>query len=554
MKINYLGLRTLPTLLCLIFNLNMQAQEKRTLRIEDYPLWKSSPKIIAAETSDDGNWYVYQTGNDSIVTISLKKINNGPAYRFTANANPDIGIKSGFSQDSKHYAFISNDTLHLVALNSGKVKSFKGLKGFEFVGEGRYLLAEGEHTQDKSMCLKDLTNHNTVTINQLGQFAIDPAKKNIAVIVTKDNQQQVKVISLKSGFPASLIVSSPENGFSELTWNKTGTAFAFVESKGIKNRDSICKIHVCTHFGSQPIVTSLNPGISKNLPKSYTAMGDQLYLSADGKQLFFYLTKNKAENPKTNLNNKSGIELWLPSDPILSPNARLRRDDRQLWYQWSLAGDQVMAVADSTFTNARLTGDDKNALIYHKRDYLPRHKYGDAFMDVYIKDLATGSTRLLLEKVWDQPNLVSLSPGGRYIAYYKAKNWWIYDIHQDKHRCLTKGFSTPIENTELNVSGTVPNYGSPGWLDNDTELMIYDKNDIWLLSADGKKKLKMTNGSETNQTFRIPRLSNLRQTYPGLGKDWFTPRVYNGTEGIVIRSVNDENLDNGLFLWTYKTG
>jgi|GEM_PF-175425 len=555
-KMNW-PLMVIMILLCAIFQIDTHAQNKKQLKEEDYSLWKSSPKIMDAETSEDGNWYAYQTGNDSVVTICINKLNSRLAYRFIAKSNSNVDRsfsfeeKSNFSQDSKHYAFVSNDTLHLIELNSGKILTFNGLKNFRFVGEGKYLFAESDISNDKKLWLRDLKNQKITIIDHVEQFAIDPIGKNIAVIVAKSNIREVKAILMTPGFPILLIASSTENTFSKLTWNKTGTVLAFYETKGISNNDSINAIHTYTHFGDKQVVTSLT-AINKDLPKAYMLANDRLYVSSDGKKLFFYLKKMETIKPKTHLSKKSGVEVWLPTDPILSLNARIRKDDKQLWYQLNLDDKKLMAVTDTVYTQATLIGDGKNALIYHRNGYLPRYKYVNSFMDVFIKDLTTGASKLFLEKVWDGYDQISISPEGKFIAYYKSKNWWVYDIYQGKHICLTENAKMTIENSDLTKPGIIPPYGSPGWLNND--LLIYDKNDIWLFSADGKRKLKITNGFETNQTFRISNPTNARETNVGPGPSWFLPHLYDGNDGVLIKAVNNKNLDNGLFVWTYNSG
>jgi len=559
MKIKkYRAVYALVTLLCVFFTYGSQAQEKKILKVADYALWKSAPKITSAETSEDGSWYVYKIGNDSSANIFLKNIKTGLQRNFKAKYKPSryksYKPRTDFSKDSKHYAFISNDTLRILHLNTGKMSILTGIKDFWFAGEGQYLLSEGNLPKNKKMWLMDLKNQSTINVDHVEQFQLDPTRRAVCAVVNKENKRAINVIRFKPGFPTSSISSTQENNYAQLTWNDTGNAFAFYETKSVDKNAAISKIHVCSNFGLKPKVRALSPEGHPNLPKNYVITSkDKLHLSANGKQLFFFLTKNNVSEANLNLKDVQGIEVWLPTDLVLSPEPDSKYDDYRLWYQWTPEEDRLMAVTDGNFTRAILTGNEKKALIYHTRGYLPKHKYVNDFIDIFIKDLGTGRSKLLLEKVWKQSTQLSISPGGKYIAYFKDKNWWAYDIEQDSHRCLTTGFNTVLENIELDRVATVPPYKSPGWLKNDRQLIIYDQNDIWLLNADGKKNQRITNGIDTKKTFRLVE-EEVYSATPSPNEFGFISRAYNEIKGLLISSVNNQSLDNGLLMWTPKSG
>lgn len=554
---NYRAIFACMTVLCLVFSIKTNAQEKKTLTEADYKLWESAPKIINAETSEDGNWYVYKTGNDSCANICLKQINGKLTYNFKAmaasggTARYSFEPLTNFSKDSKYYAFISNDTLKVIALNSGSVQTFKGILDFRFAGAGQYLFAEGNLGKEKKIWLKDLKSQHTISLDQVEKVALNPSRNALLAMVNKDGINTLKVILFKPGFPISQIAASKENNFDNLTWNKSGSAFAFYETKGTKKTDTVYKIHTCS-VGAAMKVKSFDPAGNPGLPKNYVLSAkERLYLSDDSKQLFFYLIRTDARQAK---NNKNGVEVWLPTDLALPAGSENHWFDHKLWYQWKPENGHLLPITNESQTSAALTGKEKKVLVYSTREYLPKYKYVNDFADIYIKDLATGKTKLLLKKVWVQPNQVSISPGGKYIAYFNEKQWWVYDIDRDSHLCLTNGFKTILENVDLDRIATVPPYGSPGWLQNDSHLIIYDQNDIWLLSTDGKKKSRITNGAETNKTFRLHKPALSIAPTIGPGEPWFGARDYNDTDGLLITSTDHENLDNGFYMWTSRTG
>jgi dipeptidyl aminopeptidase/acylaminoacyl peptidase len=542
--------------LCLVFSLKTNAQVKKELSVADYALWKSAPKIIGAETSADGNWYVYKTGSDSCVNICLKQIKGKLTYNFKAVIDPNSPAnidetRTNFSEDSKYYAFMSNDTLKLIALNSCRVQTIKGISDFQFAGDGQYLFGQGDLNKDKKIWLRDLKNQRTISIDHVEKVEISPSRNALLAIVNKDGINTLKVVLFKPGFPISQVAATKENHFDNPTWNKLGNTLGFYETKRKKNTDTVYKIHTCS-ISTAMRLKSFDPVDNPSLPKNYVfSAKEQLHLSADGKQLFFYLLNANASKVKAKNN---GVEVWLPTDLALPAGSEIKWYDSKLWYQWTPENDHLLPLTNEVQTSAALTGNEKKVLIYSTRDYLPQYKYTNAFVDVYIKDLATGRTKLLLKKVWTQPNQVSISPGGKFVAYFKAKHWWVYDIDKDSHRCLTEGFKTILENIDVERVATVPPYGSPGWLQNDSQLIIYDQNDIWLLSPDGKTKSRITIGAETNKTYRLYKSSFAINPSLGPGAPWFGSRAYNETDGLLVSSTDNETLDNGLHMWTSKSG
>ena len=90
-----------------------------------------------------------------------------------------------------------------------------------------------------------------------------------------------------------------------------------------------------------------------------------------------------------------------------------------------------------------------------------------------------------------------LSPQGKYLYWWEPadSSWYCYSIREKSKVNLTHwllaGFVDDIHDTPDDPGS----YGAMGWTDNDENLYLYDKYDIWKFDPDGKKQpVCVTNG------------------------------------------------------------
>ncbi|MFC1556089.1 alpha/beta hydrolase family protein, partial [candidate division KSB1 bacterium] len=101
----------------------------------------------------------------------------------------------------------------------------------------------------------------------------------------------------------------------------------------------------------------------------------------------------------------------------------------------------------------------------------------------------------------------SASPGGKYLIYYKDKNWWTYEIKSGNHTNITENIDAKWFD-ENNVSGSAFKrpFGSGNWIKDDKFVHVYDQFDVYRVTPDGKKFEKLTDGAADKIRFRIQRI------------------------------------------------
>ncbi|SHG26848.1 Dipeptidyl aminopeptidase/acylaminoacyl peptidase [Flavobacterium segetis] len=533
-----------PILLILIMSLGMMmktaAQVKRKLQPADYNLWST---IYPGTVSHDGKWVSYTLNyGDKKDTLFLKNAITNYTYLFSAGANGTI------SKDGKWFGCNVADTLKILNLETGKQQSFPKISKYLFAAHGRYVIGVQNTDEKQLLWIKDLKSDQSYTVQNVNEFKLSPDSGLLAVVSEINNSTAVKIYSLQNSLQEQKIIASSENTYMGIAWDETGKGFAFFEE--ISNNENSLKehkIYYCTGFGKKIILKTPPPQYLDSLTqRSYIPLS-RLFISSANEKVFFDI-KNR-EQYNEHLAGESDVQIWNTDDAKVPPS-RQPSSEEVSCSVWHINSGEIKKVEDAHFTNAVPTGYQNNALVFRMDEYLPRHKYGGEYIDVYIKNLLTGKVELVVKKQLLDMAVTTVSPTGKFVCYFKNNNWWTYNIASKRHTCLTESLNIPFYDTEYDESGIPPAYGNPGWSKSDEYLIIYDKFDIWLLSPDGITTKKITEGRKQNVTYRIAEEGSLYNYQADTF--FFLTKSFNLDDGLLLHSVNNESLDEGLSLWTNR--
>ena len=513
----------------------MQAQEKRYLTREDYNLWS---EFGASNMSADGNWIYYSLIYKTTDTLFIfnKKNNTKQSFKESNNA--------AFSPNSKWFGFIKKDTLNIINLATQTDKIVKNaVKEFEFDSEGNYLVAKIETNNTISLQIVDLNTFKNLLISNVAEYALSPDKTKIAIITKQGEANKVSLYSFNSLRVEKVIVRDIDSEFNGLRWDDFGKKLAFFkEIKDASQPDVNHTIFSCSNLDSKLDIKELDPFTNPTFPKNSYIPFSRLYVSAKTNQIFFDCKQipNFDEESKDN----GAVQIWLSEDVTIPP-----MDKKELaintttWTSWDTDLQKVVSVEDNEHKNAVLTGNDDNVLLFNFQELTPFYKYGGEFIAIYIKNLKKGTKTVLSSKQTRIENQVIVSPGGRYVNYFKDKNWWVYDIERQEHKCITVGMPHPLYRLDYDRPDLIPPYGSPGWTDNDNNIIIYDQFDIWLMKPDGSGRQRLTDGRTLGTIYRLfPKQTKQlpRDSFHG-----FQTQVFNFNEAILIKTQNSTTLANG---------
>lgn len=497
-----------------------------------YPAAKDSmwSKMLYPHTmSNDGGW-ISMTVNyaHQLDTLVLAKTDG------KKNLEVPGGIPGKFSEDSKWYSCTSQDqSVWLMDLVKGCAKSFEKVKRYEFSHSSSYWLRHFVKEGLGKLEVFDLQSGLNFSPNwEIVEMKVHPTKDMVAISRKFDDENQVIIYELGSQ-DLKVLTSHPTNKWKSLQWTKDGKSLMFIEED--KNGGNLKEnLHLQNLSGD---VYVLQHEYIQQMMPSEGKLGTEMQISEQGSAIAFnWVTP-------VSLENSNEIEFWHTSDKWLYPRARLyeRHEKNKHTLVWHPFINRVVNLSISELPTVAWNVDHPYALQFDKLQYEPLYQLYQE-VDVFLTDPKTAQRHKILEKQYNGTGFITISPTGRYIAYFKEKDWWVYDINLQKHTNITQGLHVAFEDEEFDQSGRIPPYGNPGWTLDDENILLYDRYDIWKIKPDGSQRQRITNGRSQKQCFRLAEASKGNSSLTSYPE--FNSYLYNLQKGVYM-SVYEEDHSMG---------
>ncbi|HEU4794497.1 MAG TPA: prolyl oligopeptidase family serine peptidase [Pyrinomonadaceae bacterium] len=298
------------------------------------------------------------------------------------------------------------------------------------------------------------------------------------------------------GPPITLLTGKGK--YQKLTWDEDNTQIAFISDK----EDAAAKqpkFRVYHWNLKDPqateIVSTTSAGFSKEMVVSERA---NLSFSLDGSRLFLGSAPppepEKSPDEEIPADEKVIVDLWHWKDDYVQPIQRVRAEqDRNRSYRavYDLNAKKFVQLADETMENVSPSNDGRYAIGSDNRKYRVTSDYDPGFTDYYLINTADGSRKPLATK---QRGGFSLSPNAKYALYFDGKDWNSYSVAEGTVTNLTKNLKVSFYNEEHDSPSMPGSYGVAGWTKDDSDVLIYDRYDIWQLAPDGSRAKNLTDG------------------------------------------------------------
>lgn len=253
------------------------------------------------------------------------------------------------------------------------------------------------------------------------------------------------------------------------------------------------------------------------MPNKFGVSGDgRVTFSKDGDKLFFGIAPIKSPKDTTIVDFENAkLDIWGYKDDYLQP-MQLKNADRESKRSYLTAIDiystdpKIVPLTDVKLPDAIIVNEGNATFVLASTDFgnrIPSQWTGGTVRDYYLVDVKTGARKKIIEGL---DGNASVSPNGNYIIYYNDKDmtWNTYQVATGKKTVLNTGMSVKFYDEENDVPALPNSYGIAGWSEDDKEVYLYDKFDIWEFTPDGKSAPKnFTNGfgRSNNLTFRVSR-------------------------------------------------
>ncbi|RYY31620.1 MAG: S9 family peptidase [Chitinophagaceae bacterium] len=530
-----------------LFCLSASAQ-KKDLTPADYGKWQS---LNATALSPDGAWAAWRiTVEQDNDTTYLTNRTTRQTYKLAFASLPD------FSGDNNWVAYsiglpykeaeklreqskpVESNKMGLLNLRTGKTQVFENIARYQFSRDGKFLaiaLAPAKDSKEKGnvLLVRNLTDSSSRTIGNVTNYAFNKNSDQLAYIVETGNKagNSVELYNLKTS--VLKVLASDTSRFTGLQWQKEGDGLAFYKVfSDTAFEEEAATVYVYANNPKATGIKVFNPAARQDFPAGKRIYsGSSITLSNDFNKVFFGLkdwtVKPSKNNKKTADTAKSktpdstaiaaapkpadktaGVDIWHWKDPEIQPRQKVtynRDKEESLLAVWNINTDKFFQLAKDTIPLSSVTGDQAYVILSTAQKYKPAFK--EDYADVYLVNAGTGQQKLLIERAqagyYTSPQS---SPDGKYLAWFKDKNWWVMNTATGASVNVTTGIKSDFWNTRDDHPATKPPFGMGGWTKGDKELFVYDEFDIWAIKPDGKGARKLTDGKKDKIIYRVNRL------------------------------------------------
>lgn len=497
---------------------------KKQLTEADYHLWNT---LENEQLSDDGNWasytLAYESGQD---TLFVKHIQTDKAYSFVG------GTEGRFAADSRFVFRGADGGVVLVNLANGHQIQFPNIAHYSLAMGGKMivLLENGAETAG-DLLVAAIDGKLLKRIRKTKLFSLNPAADQLVC----DYEGQLLLLELNHFDHPRLIDASPQN-YQSPVWQSNGASVAYLTEGDeayvgfYQVADKKLYIFDRTQFEAFPKDAEI-----------YNASVTELKVSDDGRRVFFGV---KSKLPKI---DTGGVQLWNTADKLTYPRKVAIGDWSGIpkLAVWLPQEQKLRMVTDTTFPNQELLPGQELALVYDPIANEPQFDY-DAPIDFYLQDVTTGAQRLAVAKQSPDKTKMGISVQGNYIAYFRDKDWWLYDIKAASHRNLTAKIGHTFIDVSIDRSGDEEVCGIAGWTANDDAILVYDSFDIWSIKTDGSTAVRLTKGREEGIVYRLVPQKDYKTLVSA------SIEAFDLSHGMVLKAVSSAK--SGYFNWTPKNG
>lgn len=471
-----------------------QVRETKQLTPDDYHLWST---LNAEGISDQGKWVSYSLAYESKMdTLFVKNTVTEQTFAFAK------GFNGQFIGDTSFAYMLPENRFQLKNLGTGKIKEVKQIQSFDLLNDGQYIMLYTSAKEGKSsMFIINLYWDIIETIENVTSFTLSP--KNDALVYCASDSIGASVALLQFGkkMVKTIVINSNEKLFENVVWQNEGTSVVFV---GRPVNSEVFTADTVLHYsiGNKQLF-QFDTSTEKSWPKEMVLDANftsSLGISDDGERVFF---KFRKALEVSKIKNNSGVQIWNAADKDLYPiwNTYGKPEDNPRLAVWWPKREKFMVIGDAVHPAAILNGDQRFALVYNRDHNKPTFKHVED-IDYYLVDLEASKKSPFLLKQSGIENQVMMSPGGKFVLYFRDSNWWVYSFATHTHTNITLNTGVSFYD-DLTYPGEQNPYGLMGWSENDESLLLYDQYDIWEFSMDNKViAKKLTHGREHQQIFR----------------------------------------------------
>ncbi|MCX2483956.1 S9 family peptidase [Pedobacter sp. MR2016-24] len=550
------------TLLFLFFA-SVTFAQKKPLDHKVYDTWES---VGVKQLSGNGQWAAYsilqQEGDANLYLQNLSSnaklnIHRAGMLQFSGDSKyaafqikPQYSVIRQEKIKKKKPEELSKDSLGFINLSTSAITKIARVKSFRIPeNEGDYLayhkeapidtakkaksdaaeqkkdsedflFADEEPGKDKKegsdLVLRNLITGVERTFKYVNDYSFSKNGKQLVFSTTASKRDKtakpgVFILNTEKGTLKTLV--NVKGNYKGFVFDEDGEQVAFL-GETTPEKQEIKDYSIYYNSLTLDTAQALVDGEIDGMPAKWAVSGDgKLSFSKDGNKLFFGIAPVKIAKDTTLVDFENAkLDIWGYKDDYLQP-MQLKNAEKELKRSYLAvieifsSDPKIVPLADLKLPETTIVKEGDAGFVISSTDYgnrLQAQWSGGTIRDYYTVDIKTGAKKKILSGL---SGYAFPSPNGGYLLYFDKKTgiWSSYGMATGKIAALNTNSPIKFADEDNDVPDEPSPYGVAGWTDEDKQVLIYDKYDIWSFSPDGKGAAKnVTNGfgRQNNLTFR----------------------------------------------------
>ena len=366
----------------------------------------------------------------------------------------------------------------------------------------------------------------------------DSAKVLVYAVASRDSTKDGLFIRDLANGTTRTVLSGPGN-YRSFAFDRTQTQYVFTSDRDSFGRPDAKPVvyHGTMRAGNaQPVLTAtvLPPDMRfpDNASFGFTRAGNAL--------TFNIAPPAQTLVPDDSLVGKARFDLWHWQDEQIQPT-QLRQVNQAInrSYQtlFNLATKELTKLGSDSIPNVTLSDDAKIGLASSGARYNLSRTWGDGGNDVYIVDPATGSAKMIAEKISGQ---AQLSVEAKYALYFDKGHWYTHTLATGKTTNITAPVTgVRFDQETFSTPGIPGAWGVVGWTPGDRSVLLYDRFDLWEIDPAGVRPPVMVTDS-------LGRRENMTLRLIALGRDE-DERALDPSRPLYFRAFDEDTKASGYY-------
>jgi len=535
----------------------VSAQEKRAMDVADIMKFE---QVASPSISRDGLWVVHAAvpdrGDPRVLVYSTDgkdqfEIAGGKSPVISGNGEWVAAVQAVpaseelLSRRDKDKDKDSKTGLILLNTSTGEQSTYENISSFAFSMDSKWLVSHlhadkkeknGDKAKEDNGGLKPGTTLNLLNLGEgseqefpfVTSFAFDSISQHLAFVVadTSAERNGIFVLNLSNSSSKALTLYADSSAWgSKLSWNNKNGQLAFLAGiageKGEKDKTELWiwepgKARAEAALGDEELESGWKIWHSSSL--DWTRDGLRLFLGIKPESEIIVPEEEKADSLKSLFSNEDilaekGVDVWHWNDPYINPQQKIRwKEEKNRSYTgvYYPGKDLFVPLSDPDMPSIRISENPQTVLGSSNVPYAKMGTWDSRYSDFYLVNLESGERELVIEKHQGRP---SLSPDGKFLAWYEGGEWYLVNAARLETRKLTAGMDVSFADEDWDYPADTPGYGVADWLDASKAVLIYDKYDIWLFPVEGGEALCLTEGKGRLEKlqFRIRQLDRTKK-------------------------------------------